>query len=181
MWLWKKVFLKGVRDKIACFTYLLVIASLIFLRESHRWKLTIRRLGSKYRDMWCYQRNWGRVSFFRFCFEFSWDNRCVYNEDHNPHIGITISTIAFWRKAFHRLNHYVFITPRHCFTSLISFLYFCRPKDASKAIKKRLSGNKNFKSVLLTLTVRVSCNEITHDAHVYKIRIIFIFLGLWHQ
>ncbi|XP_067043404.1 TOM1-like protein 2 [Acropora muricata] len=31
------------------------------------------------------------------------------------------------------------------------------PKDASKAIKKRLSGNKNFKSVLLTLTVLETC------------------------
>lgn len=52
---------------------LLVIASLIFLRESHGWKLTIRRLGRKYRDLWCYQRDRRRVSLFRFCFEFSWE------------------------------------------------------------------------------------------------------------
>nr|XP_058950698.1 TOM1-like protein 2 [Pocillopora verrucosa] len=31
------------------------------------------------------------------------------------------------------------------------------PKDAAKAIRKRLAGNKNFKSVLLTLTVLETC------------------------
>lgn len=34
-----------------------------------------------------------------------------------------------------------------------------RPKDAAKALKKRLAGNKNFKSVLLTLTVRIHDSE----------------------
>lgn len=34
---------------------------------------------------------------------------------------------------------------------IIAYLY--RPKDAARAIRKRLAGNKNFKSVILTLTV----------------------------
>lgn len=31
-----------------------------------------------------------------------------------------------------------------------------RPKDAVRAIKKRIAGNKNFKEVMLALTVSVS-------------------------
>jgi len=41
-------------------------------------------------------------------------------------------------------------------TLLIYYLFPCRPKDAVKAIRKRLSNNKNFKSVLLTLTVSLN-------------------------
>ncbi|XP_078348635.1 TOM1-like protein 2 isoform X2 [Oculina patagonica] len=41
------------------------------------------------------------------------------------------------------------------------------PKDAAKAIRKRLSGNKNFKSVLLTLTVLETCvKNCGHRFHV---------------
>ncbi|XP_073247471.1 TOM1-like protein 2 [Porites lutea] len=41
------------------------------------------------------------------------------------------------------------------------------PKDAAKAIKKRLSGNKNYKSVLLTLTVLETCvKNCGHRFHV---------------
>lgn len=31
---------------------------------------------------------------------------------------------------------------------------FYRPKDALRAVKKRLNGNKNYREVMLTLTVR---------------------------
>ncbi|EDO42652.1 predicted protein, partial [Nematostella vectensis] len=41
------------------------------------------------------------------------------------------------------------------------------PKDAAKAIRKRLTNNKNFKSVLLTLTVLESCiKNCGHRFHV---------------
>ncbi|PFX29028.1 TOM1-like protein 2 [Stylophora pistillata] len=41
------------------------------------------------------------------------------------------------------------------------------PKDAAKAIRKRLAGNKNFKSVLLTLTVLETCvKNCGHRFHV---------------
>ncbi|XP_068672676.1 TOM1-like protein 2 isoform X2 [Montipora capricornis] len=41
------------------------------------------------------------------------------------------------------------------------------PKDGAKAIRKRLSGNKNFKSVLLTLTVLETCvKNCGHRFHV---------------
>lgn len=29
----------------------------------------------------------------------------------------------------------------------------CRPKDAIRAVKKRLNGNRNYREVMLTLTV----------------------------
>lgn len=35
------------------------------------------------------------------------------------------------------------------------FIYLIyRPKDAIRAVKKRLNGNKNYREVMLTLTVR---------------------------
>lgn len=43
--------------------------------------------------------------------------------------------------------------------------YVYRPKDAAKAIRKRLSGNKNFKSVLLTLTVSVVTESYNRFSH----------------
>lgn len=33
------------------------------------------------------------------------------------------------------------------------FAFSCRPKDAFRAIKKRIVGNKNFHEVMLALTV----------------------------
>ena len=34
-------------------------------------------------------------------------------------------------------------------------LFFLRPKDAVKAIKKRIVGNKNFREIMLALTVSI--------------------------
>lgn len=40
---------------------------------------------------------------------------------------------------------------------MFSFLLLCfSPKDAIRAVKKRLGGNKNYREVMLTLTVRKS-------------------------
>lgn len=36
---------------------------------------------------------------------------------------------------------------------LVIYLIY-RPKDAIRAVKKRLNGNKNYREVMLTLTVR---------------------------
>lgn len=33
------------------------------------------------------------------------------------------------------------------------FVFLCRPKDAIRAMKKRLNGNRNYREVMLALTV----------------------------
>uniref|UniRef100_A0A3B5LN96 VHS domain-containing protein n=1 Tax=Xiphophorus couchianus TaxID=32473 RepID=A0A3B5LN96_9TELE len=40
------------------------------------------------------------------------------------------------------------------------------PKDAMRALKKRLSGNKNYREVMLVLTVGCSCVQLDLKAYV---------------
>lgn len=40
---------------------------------------------------------------------------------------------------------------------LCSVCCCCRPKDAIRAMKKRLNGNKNYREVMLALTVLETC------------------------
>ena len=48
------------------------------------------------------------------------------------------------------------ITAGVLYPAVSSLLSPCRPKDAMRALKKRLGGNKNYREVMLALTVRAS-------------------------
>lgn len=39
--------------------------------------------------------------------------------------------------------------------SILLFVFFASPKDAFRAVKKRIVGNKNFHEVMLALTVNI--------------------------
>lgn len=54
-----------------------------------------------------------------------------------------------------RLHHLQFSRRRLPLSVLWTLVLFFRPKDAAKALKKRIVGNKNFREVMLALTVSV--------------------------
>lgn len=51
--------------------------------------------------------------------------------------------------------------------SILLFVFFASPKDAFRAVKKRIVGNKNFHEVMLALTVLETCvKNCGHRFHV---------------